>query len=207
MTTIHVRSEYFEWGIWGLWHDPSFRKIPPSQMVTPQPDIDPNELSSVIEYLTYGDYRDWMQFPIVYHIVDGKRFRDFLELRWLYSYLISDRLKTLLEQAQVTGWKSYPITLYDKKGNLVEGYHGFTITGRAAQCDNEDECDADLMKNPGRETVRPIFNLKNWDGSDIFRIAKSKLVVTERVVKLMRANKIQAIDVHPLEEEMDLYKG
>jgi hypothetical protein len=34
-----------------------------------------------------------------------------------------------LEENQFTGWKIYPIKLFDKKENEVEGYHGLSVTG------------------------------------------------------------------------------
>ena len=40
-----------------------------------------------------------------------------------------------MEENNPTGWKIYPIKLYDKKDNEVLGYHGLSVTGKCASID------------------------------------------------------------------------
>ena len=35
----------------------------------------------------------------------------------------------------ITGWKSFPILLFDKKGNGITGLNGFTVSGRGREMD------------------------------------------------------------------------
>lgn len=80
------------------------------------------------KHLLVGEY-DRYQFPIIFQQYDGKRLRDFLDTGYPPVYLVSDRVVNILENNGISGWKTYPITLYDKNGNLVGGFSGFSILG------------------------------------------------------------------------------
>ena len=43
--------------------------------------------------------------------------------------------RALLEENGITGWSTYPIEVYDRKGNSLPDYHGFAITG--GTCDQD----------------------------------------------------------------------
>ena len=85
-------------------------------------------------FLLVGDY-EYYTFPIVFRQYDGKRLRDFLDTGWPPVYLISDRVVSLLKDNSITGWHNYPVKLFDKKGNLIEGYSGFSVLGKAGFAD------------------------------------------------------------------------
>ena len=131
---------------------------------------------NVDDYLMSGEYPDWLEFPVTYHQFDGKKLRDLLS--WSHHpYLMSERVKQLLEDNHVTGWKAFPIRIYDKKGNIISGYHGLSIVGRGGFFSSEKE--DGLWR----------YDLSQWDGSDMFRIARSSWV-TKRVKELFEENKI-----------------
>ena len=44
--------------------------------------------------------------------------RDVLDMRSVGFFVISDRMKDVLEENGFTGWKTYPIQLYDKKRRI-----------------------------------------------------------------------------------------
>lgn len=208
LKTVFPEADLFRWKLWFANKNAGMPPRVPLSKLTDVPagvDIDDLCKKGLYQRLIDGDYPSWLTFPVVFRVVEGTQYRDFLEMRRLYSWLISDRLKNLLEREHITGWKSYPIVLYDKKGNEVPGYHGFSITGRAKGYDNHDRYREDRMKHPMEATIRPVWNTQNWDGSDIFRITRGSLVVTERVVKILKANKIEAIHAYPLSRDVDLY--
>ena len=148
--------------------------------------------------LRIGDY-EGLQFPIVYREPqddEGKRLRDVIWCEGL-CYLISDRTKILLEENNVTGWKTYPVIVYDKRGNEIKGYHGFSITGHCGGeftfCqDKEIQIDEYSV---GKQGIS--IDLEQWDGSDIFTVSERGVykVVTQRVYNLFKKNKIDAISM------------
>lgn len=64
--------------------------------------------------LIKGNYED-MAFPIAFKQGTGNNLLDILDTGFPGLYLISERLKAILEDNHLTGWKTYPIKLYDKK--------------------------------------------------------------------------------------------
>lgn len=146
--------------------------------------------------LIFGDYND-VQLPVIYHELkggdSGKKMRDILDTRYVALYLISDRFKTILEESGITGWKTYPISLFDKKGNLVEGYNGFSITGRAGKMQKFDQLPLECGYSP--DAGGYYFDIETWDGSDLFSTEGSRYIIaSERFVKVLLDNKITACD-------------
>ena len=153
--------------------------------------------------LTLGQYSHY-SFPIIFHQYDGNRFRDVLDTRAVCTYLISDRMRDLLSSNDITGWRTYPIELYDKKDHLISGYNGFSITGRGGKFDKNYELGYfDKDRNHFGATTRGVYNLNNWDGSDFFIINPLWIIVTERVMKLLKKNRIDAIEYEKLSDYVD----
>lgn len=153
--------------------------------------------------LIHGTY-DGIEFPVVFDErrdeYGKKRMRDILDTRYPPVYLISDRLKSLLEDNNVTGWKPYPITLFDKKGNEVPGYNGLSFTGRAGRERVLGESEYTQHYDPTCDPeYRIIFSDGSWDGSDIFMVEGTRaVIVTARVMELLKSNKVTACDFRPL---------
>lgn len=149
-------------------------------------------------HLPYSEeYPRYIQFPIVFQQIDGKRMRDVLDMRGIGAQiLISDRLKHLLEDYQITGWKTYPILLKDRKGEVIPGYSGFTVTGKGGELF--------LPGNKGwtsRYYEWYYWDSKTWDGSDFFCIG-GWVFVTNRVKTLLTQNRIDAIEFIPIEDSI-----
>ncbi len=154
--------------------------------------------------LCWGEYLEDTQFPIVFHPIrySGKNFKDVLSLRYgTFVFLISDRFKSLLEGNGITGWKSYPIEVYDKKGNPILGYSGFSITGRGGEMEGarspkwKEICDS---------RQRPRYHPKQWDGSDIFRIDPAYLVISKKLRDILIESKITGVEYFPLSKDIDI---
>ena len=150
--------------------------------------------------LSLGDF-EGLEFPIIFREQrdSGKRFRDVLDNRG-GEMLISDRLKQLLCDNNITGWKSYPIRMYDKRGNEVYGYSGFSVTGRCGGT-LEYRTDKVCYANGYRFFEGLSFDIAQWDGSDIFMVNGNRsIIITKLVYKLFKAHKIDAIDMRALPE-------
>ncbi len=146
--------------------------------------------------LILGDYTD-IQFPVVYYESkggsSGKKMRDILDTRYPPLYLISDRFKNVLENSGITGWKSYPISLFGKKGNPIEGYNGFSITGRAGEMQKFNQLPSEYGYSA--DSAGYYFDIETWDGSDLFNTEGSwHIIASERFIKVLEENKITACD-------------
>ena len=145
-----------------------------------------------------GGYPSYIGFPVVYHQFEGKRMCDMLDMRFDgHCFLISDRMKQLLEDNLITGWKTYPVLLFDKKGDEITGYNGFTVNGRGGAMH--------FLIPPveipyGEYPTYVHWAKEQWDGSDIFRIYPNYLVITERTKLLLKKNKITSAEYSPLSE-------
>ena len=146
------------------------------------------------DHLIKGKY-DRINFPVIFKQECGKNLKDILGVGWGGLYLISDKLKTLLEENKLTGWKTFPIKLYDKKNNEILGYQGFSITGR---CGESDHTKAEIMDRQ-RVPMGPIYKvykglyigLDKWDRSDFFIPDESlRLIITKKAVSVLEKNKI-----------------
>lgn len=151
--------------------------------------------------LKYGDdltggYPSYIQFPVVFRQIDGKRMRDVLDMRYDgQCVLISDRMCGILRAGGITGWQTYPIILFDKKGIEIGGYNGFTVVGRGGT----------FEYLPGYDPIKVDeyykyiqWRVEQWDGSDFFKISPNCVVCTKRVMQLLRIHKVEAIDYYPL---------
>ena len=163
-------------------------------------DKDYDKSREIGNKLSLGDFEGF-EFPIIFREQrdSGKRFRDVLDNRG-GEMLISDSLKQLLIDNNITGWKSYPIHMYDKRGNEVYGYSGFSVTGRCGGT-LEYRTDKVCYANGYRFFEGLSFDIAQWDGSDIFMVNGNRsIIITKLVYKLFKAHKIDAIDMRALPE-------
>jgi len=154
--------------------------------------------------LTKGIYKG-IKFPVVFKQSDGKKFRDMLETGNVSLYLISDRFKEILKKEHFTGWQSYPIELYDKKGNKIDGYHGLSITGR---CGAPDYSHGKMVKKRMiengpicRDFIGYHVYKEGWDGSDFFIKGDGLgILVTGRVAKTLKEHKLTNIHLEDIKD-------
>ena len=159
---------------------------------------------NILDHLLLGEYEHY-SFPIKFHqeTESGKRFRNIIDAGWPL-FLISDKTLGLLTEFNITGWRTYPTEIKDKKGNSVLGYNGFSITGRGGKFDKKFEMGyLDETKEQFGAKVRGAYDLSKWDGSDFFIIKHRWIIVTERVMKLLKKNKIDAIEYEKLSDYVD----
>lgn len=157
--------------------------------------------------LIKGEYGT-IEFPIVFEHKEGKNFTDILDTGFPSLYLISNRLKILLEDNCYTGWKTYPTIFLDKKGNEIKGYHGFSITGRSGPKDytkSEIIKKQDPMYAPTFECYKGFtIDESLWDGSDFFLLENTVwILVNESVANMLINNKVSNV-VLPFIEDIEI---
>jgi len=144
--------------------------------------------------LTLGEYSG-IDFPVIFMQGYGHKLTDILDTGYVSFYLISDRMKTILEENGLTGWKCFPIRLFDKKKNEVLGYHGFSITGCCGPIDDKKATIIEKRRAPDwpiRKFYKGLYvGLDKWDGTDFFIPEKSVWpIITKRTADLLKKNKI-----------------
>ncbi len=150
--------------------------------------------------LTKGDYQG-MDFPIIFKQKYGNKLRDILDTGCVSLYLISERMKQLLEEHQLTGWKVFPILLYDKKGKEIAGYHGFSITGQSGATSYKKSEIIEFRRVPHGSLCRYYkgVSIDNWDGSDFFIPGEARhTFMTKRAADILKANKISNLSMKNL---------
>ena len=162
--------------------------------------------------LEYGNY-EGIKFPIYFkHSYGSKKLLDILTTDGVF-WLISEKMKNLLEENRITGWKTYPIKLFYKKMEPIEGYYGFSITGR---CGPIDFSKSEIIKHTSTvyeehvwvegKGYQPVqlekpyvytwkeykglhIDLDSWDGSDFINpmIPEVRMtIVTQKVVNVLK---------------------
>lgn len=146
--------------------------------------------------LSFGSFsNEDIEFPIIFReqLESGKRFRDILDNRTISLYLISDRFKNILQSSGLTGWKCYPIELYDKFGHSIRGYHGLSIIGKAGKMKKHKTPPMDLGYSPN--SYGYYFDVTAWDGSDIFNPKDSNfMLVTKSFIDTLVKHKITSCE-------------
>ena len=153
--------------------------------------------------LILGNY-EGIKFPLIFKVFQGTRWNDVVNTGWPSLYLISERMKNLLEENNLTGWQTFPVKVLDKKDNEITGYYGFSVTGR---------CNAllDYRQSPIIEKQYiangPIvkfykgvfFNIDSWDKSDFFFTENYYAIfITKKVSEILKKNKIIGLELENL---------
>lgn len=128
------------------------------------------------------------------------------EVIWVADAIVlSSRLINLLNESRLTGWTTYPVEVFDKKGLREDGYAGLTITGRCGPIDNS-KSQIVLKKLPAGKFPRRqgyFFEPSSWDGSDLFLPSTEldyRLFVTAPVRDVFRHAKIKNVHFERLDE-------
>ena len=152
--------------------------------------------------LIVGKYTG-LDFPIIFMQEYGHKLTDILDTGYPPLYLISDRMKTILEENDLTGWKCFPVRVFDKKKKEVLGYHGFSIVGRCGPIDHKKATIIEkrlLPEWPLRKYHKGLYvGLDKWDGTDFFIPENSAWpIITKRTADLLKKNKITNICIRNL---------
>lgn len=152
--------------------------------------------------LIKGKY-EGIDFPVIFKQDSGKVFRDILDTGWPSFFLISDRMKVILEENLLTGWKTFPIKLYDKKESEIIGYHGFSIIGKSGPVTHEQSEIIEKRYVPTGPICRFYKGeyVDDWDGSDFFTPDKTyDIFITRKAADILTKNNITNMRLENLAE-------
>jgi hypothetical protein len=138
----------------------------------------------------------------------GGRPQDFIWTTYGSVFLVSERVCKLLENARVSGWKTYPVEVIDRVGAIVPGFYGFAVTGRCGSIDPS--------MSHYYQKLAPVqhgkacwhrkglyFEPRSWDGSEIFCPSGrgGYVFVVERVKQLIEKAKVRNVKLGRLSED------
>ena len=150
--------------------------------------------------LIKGDFTN-IDFPMRFKQHFGKKLNDILDTEHPGFYLISDRMRTILEAAKLTGWKTFPIVLYDKHWDEIPNYHGFSTTGKSGPIsyDNCEIIEKRYVPNgPICKFYKGLF-IDKWDGSDFFTPEGNYgTFITKKAADVLREHKISNLRLENL---------
>lgn len=159
-----------------------------------------SERRAIHQHLAWGESPDYLRFPLVFQKDDGRVFRDLLPMGYGGNpFLVSERVMRALLDNKVSGWKSYPITLFDKRNQIITGYHGFSTIGKGGAMKGFQTSEWERITRGNRLE----YDISQWDGSDIFRIQPAFLVVTEKVKDLFLKYNLSGAYFWPLSDRVD----
>jgi hypothetical protein len=143
--------------------------------------------------------------PIQFDAIRGRQATDMLWSQSVNLFCISTRLAVLLQENGITGWTTYPVELFDRKGGRLDDYYGLAVTG--SECDFDPNRSKIVAKPPpvpqgrGYQVHKGLyFDESQWDGSDMFWVRNVDIVVTDRVFRLLKQHKIMNVRLTPLDE-------
>jgi hypothetical protein len=123
-----------------------------------------------------------------FRIEDGNELNDIVQFADSSNFAISEKLKSILEINQITGWSCFPI----KINGINEKYYAFQNLSKAGKILNLDEIN-------NYTTKHRIFDLKTWDGSDIFNLDNTLInVISSKVKEILELSKITNAEIVPL---------
>jgi hypothetical protein len=136
-----------------------------------------------------ADGKERVHEPMRVNHLSGKKWPDFLTQSEVVLPFFSEKLVQILEQNGFSGWGKFEIEIENRPSEIETKYFGIFITGR---CDNN-------LKIIEKENC-----LKNWDGSDIFKMeGTSTIFITERVKMVLTEKKLKLSNIYI--EDLDDY--
>jgi hypothetical protein len=116
---------------------------------------------------------------------------------------IHPRVKQALISSGVTGWKTYPVVVYDKRGQLIPDYDGLSITGR---CESIRMDRSKIVYQENERGCFPYyqgigFDIATWDGSDLFMASDLKttfMLATGKVERALKSIKAKCVAFKPI---------
>ena len=120
--------------------------------------------------------------------------------------VVSNGCLDALQQSGVTGWKSLPALIRDKKKQVHENYHVLCVTGRCGEIDNDRAVPVDVQfpARVSRQYKGLYFYEGSWDGSDIFCFSGPRkptfMYMTQAAKNVFVEHEFKCIDFKPLSE-------
>lgn len=129
---------------------------------------------------------------------------DVVHTTYATPIIVSDSVVQLLRSLGFTGWSLYEVSVHDKQGQPVPGYHGFAVAGRCGNIDWAKGIEVPRIFPAG---IFPVwkglfFDPDSWDGSDFFMPAQTvgHVLVVEEVKKALERAKIKNVGFTRLDQ-------
>jgi hypothetical protein len=117
-------------------------------------------------------------------------------------------MKSILEENQLIGWKTFPIKLYDKKGEEIPGYNGFSVIGKCSptKYENCEVLEKRLVPNGPLCKYYKGVSIDKCDGSDfVTPEGTSETFITKRAADVLKKYKISNMSLENLaDREMEV---
>jgi hypothetical protein len=136
-----------------------------------------------------------IELPIQLTKLQGKKPHDIISCGWACLYVISERVKQMLEMHEITGWTTFPVQI--SEGLITNSeYYGFSVIGKSGPIINEQ---SKLTKMPPRmpggseyeEYIGIHFDEATRNQVDFFTPKGTTMALTtERVKDLFYQEKI-----------------
>lgn len=153
--------------------------------------------------LIKGNYQG-INFPIIFKQEYGNKLYDILDTGCAGFFLISERMRKILEENNLTGWIVFPIKLYDKKGKEITGYHGFSVIGHSGPTSYEKSEIIEKRKvanGPLCKYYKGVI-VDNWDGSDFFTPEGTyETFITKKAAEILTKFKITNVYLENLADQ------
>jgi hypothetical protein len=170
--------------------------------------------------LTTRRYSDWISRDYTWELFRGKASpeqpiklgtkmgwqpADFLWSGFVFIVCISSKVVRILNENRVSGWNTYQVDVYGRKGEPLPGYYGLAVTGNECRRDRSRSQIITKQAVPGGKPFEVYKGLyfyeEDWDGSDIFIVRSyGGTIVTEKVKNIFKQAKITNVKLTPLPE-------
>ena len=150
--------------------------------------------------------------PLRFHHDQGSRLKDVIGTTSA-TLLFSDRFVAVLAGGGFSGWRTYPVEVFDAHGDIVPGYHGLVVTGGSGPLVDSlsPVMEAPPVVQGGKVPLLRIgirFHSESWDGSDVFRPSGTTYtLVTQEVRDALVAAKVTKLDLKRITEIETLVDG
>ncbi len=113
-------------------------------------------------------------------------------------FCVSEKVINILKDNHFTGWSTYPVEVSDREGNNLPGYYGFAVVSYAGERDLSRSPIVVTYTSPDGRTSKAYkgfyFDENKWDGSDIFRVHPSWIIVSKAVKETFTKAKIRNVE-------------
>ena len=124
--------------------------------------------------ITVRGYNDWVNSDFAWKLFRGQvsseqpiqlggyrggQVTDFLWSDLVHMVCITDRVVEILGAKEVTGWMTYPVEVYGRKGEPLPGYHGFAVTG--SEC-RRDRSRSQILTRQAVPGENPSMSIKGF---------------------------------------------
>lgn len=101
--------------------------------------------------------------------------------------------------AGFSGWRTFPVEVHSRAGEIVPGYTGVAVTGRCGPlCYDNSRVEGE---GNWERYVGLRFDPATWDGSDVFGCPNGRwLLGTERIARALKAARIRNVVATRLSE-------